>query len=701
MSLEHLFSPRSIAVIGASTTSGSVGHTLTANLLANGYAGTLFLVNPKTDTLFDRPCYPNISAIPETADLAIIIVPALLVITVLQESAQKGIKNIIIISAGFKESDEAGKRRELEIIAIAKEYDLTILGPNCLGFLRPTIGLNASFAPRLPKKGEIAFFSQSGALCTALLDICDQNIGFSHFISTGNKAVVDENTLLSFLAQDNTIKLLGFYSEGIENSTRFIETGRALLTRVTPLPVIVLKSGTTSAGTQASRSHTGALAGSDIAYEALFKQARMIRAKSLEHLLNFLTVFSKNNLPKGNRIGIVTNAGGLGVLAVDNASFHGLEMAVFAPETEAKLQGLPVSANIHNPVDVLGDALADRYRLAIDTLIDAEEVDMLLIIVTPQKMTQAKETAQAIVDAKQHSNKPLVAVFSGATSLSEGIDLLQHHQVATLTYPEAGAEALAGLAKIQTWRHNDFRTPFIFDHIDTQTVREIIDSARQHNQTTLSPTQVSAILRAYGFPVIQEKLVTSAEEALAVTKHFAVPTVFKIVSPDIIHKSDVGGVILDVSPESGADTYQKLMTQVATNAPTASITGILIAEMISADSGQEIILGLKKEPGLGTLVLTGLGGIFVETFQDIAMRFAPLTQEDAQEMLTELRSYPLFTGVRGQTGIHIATLVNLIGRLSQLAIDFPEIVELDINPVLAFAETEKFRVIDARIVLSS
>lgn len=702
MQLNALFSPQSIAVIGASTTVGTVGNSLTSNLLKNGYAGKVYPVNPKTDTLFDLPCYKNIAAIPDDVDVAIIIIKASAVPGALREAGEKGVRGAVIISSGFKETGETGKSLEEEIASIAQEYDIALLGPNCLGFLHPAVGLNASFAKRMPESGEIAFFSQSGALCTALLDLSSDDLGFSYFVSTGNKAVIGENELLRFFASDPHTKAISFYSEGLSDSGKIIETGNDILARSEAKPIIALKSGTTVAGTAASSSHTGALAGSDAAYQALFKQARMIRAESLEHLIDLLSVFSKNPLPAGIRLGIITNAGGLGVLATDSAVMHGLEIATLSPETREALAILPAAASTRNPVDVLGDALADRYRLAIDTLIADANVDMLLIIVTPQTMTQAKETAEAIADAKNRSDKPIVAIYAGKESLAEGLALLQKNDVATMTYPEAGARALAALAQVATWRNSiSVSEPFHFDDIDREAAKTIIDRAKSEGRNALSEQEAGAVLKAYGFPLLETRMVRNTDEALAATEAFGKPVVMKIVSPDIIHKSDVGGVILAVQPEEGAAAYEKLMTEVKMHLPEARLEGALVAEMVHQTGGREIILGLKREAGLGTLVLTGLGGIFVETFKDVSMRFASLSREDADEMLRELASFPLLEGARGQKGVHMETLLLMIGRLSRLATDFPEIAELDINPVLAFPESENFRVLDARIRLDT
>ncbi len=698
MHLESLFSPRSIAVIGASTKPGSVGHSLTKNLFENGYTGKVFPVNPKTTTLFDVPCYENIAAIEQEIDLAIIIIPAAAVPKALREAGASGVKSAIIISSGFKETGAAGKALEEEVKAIAQEYSLALLGPNCLGFLHPKIGLNASFAKLMPKDGDIAFFSQSGALCTALLDLTTDTLGFSYFVSTGNKAIIRENELLSFFAQDEGTKAIGFYSEGITDAQQIIQTGRAILSRPDAKPIVALKSGTTDAGTAASSSHTGALAGSDAAYRALFKQARVVRAHQLEELLDFLVVFSKNPLPLGKNIGIVTNAGGLGVLATDAAIQHGLKLASFAPETQEKLKSLPPAASGHNPVDVLGDALADRYRLALDALAADSQVDMLLVIVTPQTMTQAKETAEAIADIKNHSGKPIVAVFAGKESLNEGLAILKTNNVATATYPESGVAALAALTEVAAWRKEQLTTPFSFSDINTSAAKTIIERAESENRTTLYETEVWEILKAYGFSFLQSQAVTTKEEAQTYVQTLATQVALKIISPDITHKSDAGGVLLNISPDDAGQAFEQLMVQVKAHAPEARLEGALIVEM-APTGGKEIILGMKHEPGLGKLLMVGLGGIFVETFKDVAFRFAPLNHEDAQEMLQELKSLPLLLGTRGQTGVDTEALINALGRLSRLVEDFPEIEELDINPLLAFPDSTDFRVLDARIRL--
>lgn len=698
MNLEALFSPRSIAVIGASTKPGSVGNSLTENLLHYGYTGKIYPINPKTETLFDLPCFKSITDITGEVDLAIIIIPAVAVPQALREVGEKEVRAAIIISSGFKETGAEGSALENEIREISEEYNIALLGPNCLGFIHPKLGLNASFAKGMPDTGNIAFFSQSGALCTALLDLSAERLGFSSFVSVGNKAILEENKLLRHFAQDEETKVISFYSEGLHDAKKIIETGRAILSRPEPKPIIALKSGTTTAGTQASSSHTGALAGSDAAYQALFKQARIIRADSLETLSDLLTVFSKNPLPRGKNIGIITNAGGLGVLATDAAIKSGLKLATLSEETTAKLSALPPAASRHNPVDVLGDALADRYRLALEAVSADDQVDMLLVIITPQTMTEAKETAEAIADIKHSSDKPIVAVFAGKAAFEEGLAVLRKNNIAAVTYPESGARALAALAHLESWRRTELSTPFGFHDMNKSAAKKIIEKAKQENRATLYETEVWEILSAYGFQFLKSEVVKSKEEAEVAAKNFSQSVAMKIVSPDITHKSDAGGVILNIAPDEAGKQYELLMKQVRKHAPEARLEGALMVEMAPA-GGREIILGMKQEPGLGALLMAGLGGIFVETFKDVAFRFSPLTEEDAREMIGELKSLPLLEGARGQDGIDMSTLIAAIGRLSLLVTDFPEIEELDINPLLAFKNPADFRVLDARIRL--
>jgi acetyl coenzyme A synthetase (ADP forming)-like protein len=699
--LDTLFSPRSIAVVGASTEPGSVGNDVAKNLIGSAYDGEVFLVNPKTNTLFDRKCHAKISDLPETPDLAIIIVPAGIVPGVLRETAEKGTGAAIVISAGFKESGEDGLSLENELVAIAKEYGVALLGPNCLGFLHPNIGLNASFAPTLPDGGGNAFFSQSGALCTAILDLSRGKIGFSKFVSTGNKASIDERDLLAYFAADEATKTISFYSENLSDAPGIVSLGRGILSRAEPKPVIALKSGRTDSGMKASSSHTGALAGSDAAYDALFRQARMLRAGSLRELLDSVALFSQNRIPDGHRVAIITNAGGPGVLAADAAVKAGLSMAKLSPETKAALrESLPKAASVENPIDVLGDAKADRYRSTLERITKEEGVDSMLVILTPQSMTEAGETARAIVDAKRASGKPVVAVFAGASLLREGADILREAGVSVFSYPEEAAQALGSLSQVAKWQTSSFSPKSVFDDIDTGKAKEVITRAYAEERTMLYEREAYEVLAAYGFPLLKSRYVRNAEEAARAAGEIGARVAIKIVSPDIVHKTESDGVMLDVKPEEAGKGYEELLHRVRMKAPEATLEGAMVIEM-ARSGGKELILGLKKEPGLGTVIVVGLGGIYTEMFKDASFRFVPIVREDAEEMLDELRSRDLLKGVRGETGIDTDHLISLLERLSRLAEDFPEIKELDINPLMVFPDKENFRIIDARIAIEN
>lgn len=699
--LDTLFSPRSIAVIGASTEPGSVGNDIAKNLIESAFDGEVFPVNPKTNELFGRKCYAKIGDVPETPDLAIIIVPAPIVPGVLREASERGTRAAIVVSAGFKETGEDGRALEEELAAIADEYGIALLGPNCLGFLHPERGINASFAPMLPDDGGNAFFSQSGALCTAILDLSRGKIGFSKFVSTGNKAAIDERDLLAYFAQDDATKTISFYSENLPEAKDIVTLGRGILSRAEPKPVIVLKSGRTDSGMKASSSHTGALAGSDASYDALFRQARMLRADSLRGLLDSVALFSENRIPDGNRVAIITNAGGPGVLAADAAAKAGLSLAKLSPETKATLrESLPKAASAENPIDVLGDARSDRYRFALGHITKEEGVDSIIVILTPQSMTEADETARAIVDAKHASGKPIVAVFAGAGLLEKGAAILREAGVSVFQYPEEAAQALGSLSQVAKWHALSFSPKSEFTGIDTAKAKEVIDRAYAEERVMLYEREAYEVLDAYGFPLLKSRYVKSPEEAERAATEIGSEVAIKIVSPDIIHKTESGGVMLGVEPEAAREKYEELLHRVRMKAPEARLEGAMVIEM-ARPGGKELILGLKKEPGLGTVIVVGLGGIYTEMFKDASFRFVPIVKEDAEEMLDELRSRNLLSGVRGETGIDRAHLVEMLERLSRLAEDFPEIKELDINPLTVFPDKENFRVIDARIAIEN
>lgn len=707
MSLTQLFNPRSVAVVGASTTPGAVGHIIVQNLLGEHFPGKVFPVNPKTDTLLGVPCYPSLSAIHQSIDLALIVVPAAIVPQILTEAGELGITNAVIISAGFKEAGQTGQALEAEVLRIATQYRITLLGPNCLGFLHPTRCLNASFAKTMGLPGSISFFSQSGALLTATLDATQGSLGYAHMVSVGNKAVLAEADFLDYFIEDPETSLIAFYTEDLHDATRLIELGKKALLHNPPKPLIALKSGTTASGASASSSHTGAVAGSNHAYDTLFTQAGILRAQNLEHLVELLTVFSQNPLPTGNRLAIITNAGGMGVLATDAAVEAGLVLAgLSATSTSALSQSLPAAAGIHNPIDVLGDAPASRYAEALRVAASDPGVDMILVIITPQAMTEGEKTAEAIKEIQKNSTKPLVAVLTDGPTLAKARTMLTQSHIATLSFAEAAATALGSLARV-TKQKRFFEAAQKDAPVSAETTKrgalpEAVQSALAQTKNNYLPEAATrALLEHYGFVFPKTRIISSSDEIPAAQTFFegSSKLVLKVISPDIIHKSDVGGVVLNVAPEDLFTSYASLLKTLATTAPKAHIEGILVAEM--APQGTEILLGLKEEPGLGTLVVAGMGGIYVEILKDVASRFAPFTEADAEALLRELKSYPLLAGVRGQEGVDLTLLSQHILALSQLTIDIPTITELDINPLIATKkDTGKgFLCLDARIKL--
>ncbi len=699
MPLQKLLSPESIAIIGASTKPGAVGNDIVKNLISYNYSGKVYPINPKATELYNLPCFQSIKDLPEKVDLAIIVIPAPLVVDVVKECALAGTTHIVIISAGFKETDEAGKAREAELHVLVEKYQLTLLGPNCLGFIHPALGLNASFAKQMPEAGGISFFSQSGALSTALLDMSHESLKFSHFVSVGNKATLEEKDFLTYFNTEASTEVIGFYSEGINDARSFIKTGQALTK-----PTIALKSGATEAGSKASSSHTGSLAGSDLAYEALFKQAGILRAHTLQDMLDTLLVTSKNDFPKGSSVAILTNAGGLGVLASDTVIQEGMTLATLDEKTEQALREvLPPAASSHNPVDVLGDAPMLRYKQALDLIATDSHVDMILVIVTPQSMTEATATAEALLDFRKSNALPLVAVFAGHDSFLEAKSLLMPH-IATYTMAEAGAKALGALhtlSNLKQEKESIHNTPILpAQTLATQTARTIVSEAITKKQTALLPIEVESLLASYGFRFPKTVTVTSVEDAEENARLFHTPVVLKIVSPEITHKSDAGGVILNVLPEDIGTAYTRLIETIKTNVPSATIKGVSLHEQIDREHGKELILGIKTEPGLGKVILVGLGGIYVEVFADASVRFAPLTHHDAESMVHELKSLPLLQGARGESKITLEPIYDAILRLSQLALDFPEIESLDINPLLVFPDNKEPLSLDARISLA-
>jgi acetyl coenzyme A synthetase (ADP forming)-like protein len=696
--LESFFEPQSVAIVGASRDPEKLGYAVLANLKDGGYTGDLYPVNPKAEEILGLRAYPSVLEIPDAVDLAVIVIPYKFVPAVLEQCGQKDIAAVVVISAGFREAGREGLERERELIEIADKYDMRLIGPNCLGVIDTGTPLNASFAAGMPPGGPIAFMSQSGALGTAVLDIAMAGrIGFSKFVSLGNKADVSEIDLLEAWGADPDSRVILIYVEGVPDGQKFIQVARKVTRHK---PVVAIKSGVTASGSRAVSSHTGSLAGSEAAYKAAFRQAGVIRATSMERIFDYARAFAYQPLMKGDRIGIVTNAGGPGILATDALEHAGLEIPRLSRETTAALSDyLPGAASAANPVDVLGDALADRYEYAVRHVLDDPNVDGLIVIVTPQAMTEIEETARAVGRMAQQADKPVLACFMGEARIDAGVDVLWQHSVPNYPFPERAAAALAAMSEYR--RERDRPLPEAEPCVSCPPrVRELFDQVRAEGRVSIGDAEAWTVLESYGFTVPQSRLAKNPDEAIEIAEEIGYPVVMKIASPDILHKTDVGGVRLNLrSPDDVRDSFDLMVYRAGRYVPDAQIWGCQVQQMVSG--GREILLGMSRDPQFGPLVAFGLGGIYVEALKDVAFRVAPFSRQEADEMIREIRSYPLLEGVRGEQPADHEAMVDALLRVSQLVTDFPEIVELDINPLMVFEEGRGAMAIDMRLVLAS
>jgi len=709
-SLDAVFAPNAIAVIGASTTPGKVGYDIFANILTGGYKGTLYPVNPAAKSILSMRAYPTIGEIPDAVDLSIIVLPTGATLRAVEESVQKGVKAIVIVSAGFREVGKKGLEVENEIVAICREAGVRVVGPNCLGVINPLPGvsMNASFSARMPSPGNISFISQSGALCSAVLDFAaDRGFGFSKFISIGNKADVDEIDLLQYLHEDADTAVIMIYLEELRKGEAFVSMARQVTSGNRPTPVLVVKSGRTSAGAAAAASHTGALAGTEAIYDAIFKQSGIIRAESVNELFDFADAFAykqesplgkiRRKLPTGKRVAIVTNAGGPGILATDMTVSADLELARFSEETiEILARHLPSAANIRNPVDIIGDASQDRYENALWTVIKDEGVDGALVILTPQSMTNALGTAEAIVRVARGTHKPIICCFMGVIDVSPGVKYLQKHGYPVYQFPENAAKAMGALYRYTGWL-NRIELPESPVAHDRARAASIISECLAEGKTHLGEIEGNEILKCYGFNVLSVRLAVSEDEAASIAEQMGYPVVMKIVSAQILHKTDAGGVVLGLkSGQEVRKAFRKIVEGAKSYNPDAVIDGVLVEKM--APPGEEVILGLNRYD-IGPLLMFGLGGIFVEVFKDVAFRLAPIGRTEAGRMIREIRGFKLLSGFRGRPMADLEALERAIVSLSDLAVNHPEISEMDINPLLVHGEGKGETLVDCRMIL--
>jgi len=709
LDLNRILSPKSVAVVGASRRADSVGGALFKNILYSDFQGILYLVNPKADFISGVKCYPTISAIPDPVDLAILVVPNTAVPEALKECVAAHIPGVIVISAGFKEIGGVGIELEKEIKKIAEENGIVLWGPNCLGYINTdaAVKLNASFAATMPKPGNIAFISQSGALCTAVLDYAKgENIGFSKFISMGNKASINEIDFLNALRDDPLTDVILMYVEDITNGREFIDVARQITGEIPkPKPIIAIKSGRTSEGAKAAMSHTGSLAGADNVYDAIFMQSGVLRVETVEELFNYGVAFAQQPLPKGNRVAIVTNAGGPGIMATDAAIRHGLSLAKFQPETEEKLKKqLPVTANFHNPVDVIGDARHDRYEAAIKTVLADPNVDAVIVILTPQAMTDIKEIGEVVVNVAQSMKtapwnaKPILASFMGIVDVSEGVEILEKAGIPHYTFPEGAARALAKMNDYQANWLSRPRTGIKTYPVQRDLAAKVFEAVKAEKRTYMPEVDTLKVLSAYGMPVLEHRFAKNEEEAIKFAQEIKFPIVLKIVSPAIVHKLDAGGVVINIQNEDELSrAFRKMMATATALVGADKVWGVEIQQM--ADKGVEVFLGSKRDPKFGPVVVFGMGGTYVEVIKDVTFRLAPLRELSIRDMIRESKAHKILSGYRGKPA-DIDKVEECLGRLSQLVMDFPEIQEIDINPLIVLPRGNGARVADGRIVIS-
>lgn len=695
--LEKLFSPESVAVVGASRTPGKVGHDILANLIAGGYEGTIIPVNPAGGTMFDRKVYPSLAEYRGTVDQVIIVVPARHVSEVARQAVAKKAGSVVVISAGFRETGEEGGRLQEELAGICRSGGTRLLGPNCLGVINTAAKLNSSFAGGMPHAGTIAVFSQSGALCTAMLDLAEnRHIGLSKLVSIGNKADISEIDMLSVLARDTETRVIVGYLEDISSGDEFIKAAEDASNNK---PVIILKSGTTVAGQKAAASHTGVLSGVDTAYGAAFNRSGVCRADTFESIFDYATAFNMQPLPKGDRILIITNAGGPGTMAADAVEKAGMRVAMLERNVSTALRShLPTAASIANPIDVLGDAGPDRYVAALQAAQQDETVDAVLVLLTPQAMTRPKETAQAIIENLDGS-KPVLASFMGGRDVMPGRHELAAGGLPDYESPERAVAALKAMHQYAVWRQRPPRIVTRFP-VNRRRVERIITRRQRTGRLQLGEVRAKNILRAYGFNILDGRLATSAFEAMEIARFIGFPVAMKVVSPDIIHKTDLGGVRLEIATSQEVeDAYDLMMLRINKLAPAALIEGVYVEKM--AEHGMEVIVGMTRDPQFGPMLMFGLGGIFVEVLKDVTFHLAPITEDEAVQMLKSTRSYAMLEGKRGQKEVDITAIAVALQRISQLTTDFPQIMELDINPMIVGETGTEPVVADARMTLAA
>jgi acetyl coenzyme A synthetase (ADP forming)-like protein len=698
-SIEPLLRPRSIAVIGASRRRDAIGGAILHNLLEMGFQGPVYPVNPTADHIQSVAAYPDVASIPGPVDLAVVVVPAVKVLEVVEACGAKGVRAIVVISAGFKETGPEGQKREQDLRATVLRHGMRLVGPNCLGILNtnPAVSMNATFSPVQAPPGRVAFSSQSGALGLAILDHAKQlDLGISQFVSIGNKADVSGNDLIEFWEQDPGTDVILLYLESFGNPAKFTQIARRVARKK---PIVAVKSGRTKSGARAASSHTGSLAGSDVAVDALFRQSGVIRTDTIEELFDTALLLAYQPVPTGNRVAILTNAGGPAIMAADACESNGLLLPPLDAKTVKALRGfLAPEASVKNPVDMIASADAASYEQALRLLLADKNVDAVIVIFVPPLVTGAPEVARSILAAGAGSKKPILSCFMGSHGVPESLRSLNEGHIPSYAFPEAAARTLARAVHYGIWRGTPAGKVPTLSGINAARGRAVIDRALSApaGDGWLAPEELAELMAGYGIRSAGARSAANRGEAAVVAKSVGFPVVLKVKSADVIHKTDVGGVKLGIkTEEEAARAFDEIRASLAKAKPGARFEGVTVERMVVG--GIETIVGMTRDPLFGPVVLFGLGGVAVELLHDVSVRVAPLTDRDADEMIRSIRGFPLLEGYRGAAPANVSSLLDVLHRVSRLAIDLPEVLELDLNPVLAFPGDTPCLALDARV----
>lgn len=695
--LRPFFAPAGVALIGASDNPSKLSHGILKNMISYGYQGAVYPVNPKAKSILGLTCYPDIRQVPDPVDLAVIIIPAPAVPEALEACGERGIHAVIIISGGFKEVGPEGAALEKICLEIARKHHMRLIGPNCVGTLNLYTGLNTTFIQGVPARGGISFVSQSGAVGGGVIDyLRNKGVGFAAFASLGNEADITETDVIEYLATDPDTRVIAAYVESIRDGQRFLRIAREVTRQK---PIILLKAGRTEAGARAVSSHTGSLAGANEAYRAAFIQSGVIEANTVAELFEIATALDTQPLPQGSRVAIVTNAGGPAALASDSLASHGLQLATLVEDTRQALRAhLNPAAQVDNPIDMLGGAEPHDYAFALNQALQDPNVDATLTILVPQALVDPAEVARQIAQVAQSAAKPVLTCFMGEHSVGQAREILRRAGIPMYTFPESAGYVLGAMQRYAKWHQRTWVEPTRPEGCQPEKVAAILSQFA--SRRVLGEAESRLVLDAYGVSLIPGALARNAEEAVEAAERLGFPVVMKVVSPQILHKSDVGGIRLNLkSPGEVREAFSEMMTRLQSLLPHADLEGVLIEAM--APAGHEVIIGMRRDPNFGPVMMFGLGGIYVELFRDVAFRVAPLTHDDALEMIFETRAGRLLSGFRNQPIADLEAILDAILRLSHLSLDFPEIQEAEINPLLVRPKGEGAVALDCRILLEN